>query len=474
MFKHPLHLSLRLQLLIVMLSMMVLFVGSLAYLQTVSQDKLFDFIQEEINGLTKAMEISVEQIYASGATDEARLKSYIDQLRKRGVEEVSILSNQQEVILSSNPRMIGSRLSVSRNEFLIKAKIGARGSVKTKKLYSAFVPIISKGQLEGYIHVNMYFDDLEKLGREMLFRRMVWMLPVFGIGVVLCILISYRYTKPIPVLIDAVRAVSQGRTPNLPKIPQADIRDLAESLDEMIHKLEEQKTMEEKLKRAEQEAMLAQLASGIAHEIRNPLNFISLSIDHLATLDLLKTAEGEAGPGDLLRKMKAEVRRINQMVTNFLDLGRELVLHPIQLRVDLPVEEALGLNSQLIQDRGISVQRNYPAKATLVKIDIDKMKSCFQNLIINAADSMPTGGTLSIRIEEGDGSVRLVFEDTGTGIRPEHLSQVFEPYFTTKNTGTGLGLAITKRIVEAHAGKIDIASTPGQGTRVEISIPHAG
>jgi signal transduction histidine kinase len=276
------------------------------------------------------------------------------------------------------------------------------------------------------------------------------------------------------VLIDAVRAVSQGRTPNLPKIPQADIRDLAESLDEMIHKLEEQKTMEEKLKRAEQEAMLAQLASGIAHEIRNPLNFISLSIDHLATLDLLKTAEGEAGPGDLLRKMKAEVRRINQMVTNFLDLGRELVLHPIQLRVDLPVEEALGLNSQLIQDRGISVQRNYPAKAPLVKIDIDKMKSCFQNLIINAADSMPTGGTLSIRIEEGDGSVRLVFEDTGTGIRPEHLSQVFEPYFTTKNTGTGLGLAITKRIVEAHAGKIDIASTPGQGTRVEISIPHAG
>lgn len=474
MLKYPYHLSLRLQLLIVMLSMMVLFVGSLAYLQTVSQDKLFDFIQEEINGLTKAIEISVEQIYASGATDEARLKSTIAQLRKRGVEEVSILSNQQEVIVSSNPRMIGRRLSVSRNEFLIKAKIGGRGSVKTKKLYSAFVPIISKGQLEGYIHVNMYFDDLEKLGREMLFRRMVWMLPVFGIGVVLCIIISYRYTKPIPVLIDAVRAVSQGRTPSLPKIPQADIRDLAESLDEMIHKLGEQKTMEEKLKRAEQEAMLAQLASGIAHEIRNPLNFLSLSIDHLATLESLKTAEGEAGAGDLIRKMKAEVRRINQMVTNFLDLGRELILHPIQLRVDLPVEEALGLNSQLLQDRGISVQRNYPDKVPLVKIDIDKMKSCFQNLIINAADSMPTGGTLSIRIEQSDGWVRLVFEDTGTGIRPEHLSQVFEPYFTTKNTGTGLGLAITKRIVEAHAGKIDMVSTPGQGTRVGISIPYAG
>jgi signal transduction histidine kinase len=473
MLKSAFRLTLRLQLLIVMLSMMVLFVGSLAYLQSVSQDKLFDLIQEEINGLTKAMEISVEQIYASGATDEARLKSYIDQTRKRGVEEVSILSSQQEVILSSNPRLVGSRLSVSRNEFLIKAKIGSRGGVKTKKLYSAFVPIISKGKLEGYIHVNMYFDDLEKLGQEMLFRRMVWMLPIFGVGVLLSILIAYRYTKPIPVLIDAIRSVSQGRMPRLPKIPQADIRDLADSLSDMIHKLEEQKTMEEKLKHAEKEAMLAQLASGIAHEIRNPLNFINLSIDHLGTLMSLSVAEGQAGPEDLIRKMKAEVQRINLMVTNFLDLGRELVLHPILLRVDLPVEEALGLNSQLIQDRGISVERDYPDPIPLVEIDIDKMKSCFQNLITNAADSMPTGGTLSISIQESDGLVHLVFEDTGAGIQPDQLSHVFEPYFTTKKTGTGLGLAITKRIVEAHAGKIDIASTPGNGTRVRISVPHA-
>jgi hypothetical protein len=219
--------------------------------------------------------------------------------------------------------------------------------------------------------------------------------------------------------------------------------------------------------------MLAQLASGIAHEIRNPLNFINLSIDHLGTLMSLSVAEGQAGPEDLIRKMKAEVQRINLMVTNFLDLGRELVLHPILLRVDLPVEEALGLNSQLIQDRGISVERDYPDPIPEVEIDIDKMKSCFQNLITNAADSMPTGGTLSISIQESDGLVHLVFEDTGAGIQPDQLSHVFEPYFTTKKTGTGLGLAITKRIVEAHAGKIDIASTPGNGTRVRISIPHA-
>jgi len=292
MIKVPFRLSLRMQLLIVMLAMMVLSVGSLTYLQEVADDKVFDLIQEEINGLTKAIEISVERITAAGSTSEARLKNYFDQLRKRSIEEVSILSDQQEVILSSNPQLIGRKISVSKNEFLIMAKIGEDEGGKPKKLYSAFVPIVSKGKLEGYIHIRMYFGDLEKLSREMLYKRMVWTLPIFGIGVMLCIFIAYRFTKPIRVLIDAIRSISQGRMPSLPAIPQADISGLADSLGDMIKKLEKQKTMEEKLKRTEQQAMLAQLASGIAHEIRNPLNFISLSVDHLSTLKSVETAGG--------------------------------------------------------------------------------------------------------------------------------------------------------------------------------------
>lgn len=473
MIKVPFRLSLRMQLLIVMLAMMVLSVGSLTYLQEVADDKVFDLIQEEINGLTKAIEISVERITAAGSTSEARLKNYFDQLRKRSIEEVSILSDQQEVILSSNPQLIGRKISVSKNEFLIMAKIGEDEGGKPKKLYSAFVPIVSKGKLEGYIHIRMYFGDLEKLSREMLYKRMVWTLPIFGIGVMLCIFIAYRFTKPIRVLIDAIRSISQGRMPSLPAIPQADISGLADSLGDMIKKLEKQKTMEEKLKRTEQQAMLAQLASGIAHEIRNPLNFISLSVDHLSTLKSVETAGGGDEPGDLIRKTKAEIQRVNQMVTNFLDLGRELVLHPIRLRADLPVEEALGLNGHRIRDLGIAIERDYCDPVPVVEIDIDRMKSCYQNLINNAADAMPNGGRLKISIRENAKSVKLSFEDTGEGIRPDDLPKICEPYFTTKKTGTGLGLAISKRIIEAHGGSIEIISTPGRGTCARVSIPFA-
>ena len=471
MIKHTFHLSLRTQLLIVMLSMMILSLGSLTYLQQASEDRVFDLIQEEINGMTKAIEISVEQITAAGSTNEARLRNYFDQLQKRGIEEVSILSSRQEVIQSSNPHIIGSRLNVDKNELLITQKIGENESNGSKKLYSAFVPVIAKGRLEGYIHIRMYFDDLENLSKEMLYRRTLWTLAIFGVGVILCIFISFQYTKPILVLIEAIRSIAQGRMPRLPKIRRTDISTLADSLGDMIHKLEEQKTMEEKLKRAEQQAILAQLASGIAHEIRNPLNFISLSVDHLSTL---KLADGNSIPEDLIRKTKLEIQRVNQMVTNFLDLGRELVLRPLRLKASLALEEALGLSEHLLRDRDIHVIKAYCNPIPEVDIDIDRMKSCFQNLINNAADAMPQGGTLNISLETNNGSVDFTFEDTGEGIKPDDLPKVYESYFTTKKTGTGLGLAIAKRIIEAHDGCIRILSEPDKGTSARVSIPLAG
>jgi len=471
MLKNLLNFKLRTQLIIVMLSMLVLFAVSLVYLQEASEERVLGLIQDEINSMAQAVQISIEQLQAAGSTNEARLKNLIDQLRQRGVDEISVLSKQQEVIVSSNPQMIGSRLNVEKNEFLIQEKIGDDQVVKHRKLYSAFVPIILKGTLEGYIHISMYFEDLERLSREMLLKRLFWALPVVGIGVILCILISYRYTKPIPVLIEAIHSISRGKMPRLPKNLHADISGLSDSLKTMFEKLEAQNRLEEKLKRTEQQAMLAQLASGIAHEVRNPLNFISLCVDHLDTMKALRAVNGESKPEDLVRKMKAEIQRVNQMVANFLDLGRELLLHPVPLRADLAVEEALSLNGQLLRDKNISVQRDYCDPVPVTAIDIDKMKSCFLNLIVNAAESMPNGGRLRIAIAEIDGFVNLTFEDTGEGIESDALSKVFEPYFTTKRRGIGLGLAIAKRTVECHKGCISITSEPGKGTCVKISLP---
>ena len=245
MLKHFLHFKLRSQLVIIMITMLIMFAWSLTYLQGVTEEKMLDLIEGQVNSMTKAIEISIEQIYAAGSTDEARFKNFVDHLQKQGVEEVSILSKQQEVVLRSNPQMVGTRLSVSKNEFLIQEKIGTDNRLKTKKIYNTFVPIISKGELEGYIQVSLYFEDLEKLSREMLVERIVWALLVVGIGLILCIFISYWYTKPIPVLIEAIHSITQGEMPRLPAILQADISDLSDSVSSLFKKLQAQKKMEE-------------------------------------------------------------------------------------------------------------------------------------------------------------------------------------------------------------------------------------
>lgn len=471
MQKHFFLLSLRTQLLIMMLSMMMLSLGGLTFLQESAEERIMELIQDGIDGLSKAIEISVEQITASGATNEARLKNYFDQIRSRGVEEISILSSKQEVLISSNPDIIGSKLSVDKNELFITQQIGEDKEGKTKKLYSSFVPVIFHGKLEGYIHIRMYFDDLEKISQEMLSQRILWALVIFGVGTLLCIFISYRYTRTIPVLINAIRTISHGQMPDLPTIPRTDMSDLADSLSEMIRKLEEQKSMEEKLKHAQQQAMLAQLAAGIAHEIRNPMNFVSLTIDHLEATLALKN--GTNIPEDLFRKTKLEIRRINQMIINFLDLGRELVLNRIRLKADLALEEALGLTASLLRDLGIHVVKKYSQPMPEIDVDIDRMKSCFQNLIHNATDAMSKGGSLCVTIEAADGWIIYTVEDTGEGIGENDIARIYEPYFTTKKHGIGLGLAITRRIVEAHGGTIMLTSEPGKGTTARVMIPIA-
>jgi signal transduction histidine kinase len=469
--KNPLRFKLRNQLIIVMLCMLILFAGSLAYMQQVSEEMMFDLIQEEINDTMKAVEISFEQIHAKGRTDQARLRDLFKHLKKKGIEEVSIIGKEQQVELSSNPNLIGSRLSVSKNEVLIQEKIGGDDAAQSKKIYSAFVPIISRGALEGYIHISMYFQDLDKLSRKMLFERMAWTLPVIGIGLILCILIAQRYTRPIPALIEAIHSISLGRPPRLPTDLNTDIKSLSDSLNSMHNMLAAQKKLEEKLKRSEHQAMLAQLASGIAHDLRNPLNFISLSIDHLNNIDASDV--GKNIPAGLITKMKAEIQRVNDMVVNFLDLGREITLNLVKLKADLPIEEVLALNHHLFLDHGIAIERAYCHPVPVAEMDIDKIKSCFQNLAVNAVDAMPDGGTLRIAMTAEGGSVHISFEDSGAGIDPKNLSKILEPYFTTKKKGVGLGLAITKRIVESHKGCISVTSTPGQGTCVRISLACA-
>ncbi len=218
--------------------------------------------------------------------------------------------------------------------------------------------------------------------------------------------------------------------------------------------------------RAERLATAGQLASGVAHEIRNPLTAIRSTIQLLA-----RDFQGDPGRRELLGEVVAEVDRINQIITQLLSFARpsEFSIAPVALNAVLDFAAGLVAAQARMQSvRMVRELRELPP----VPGDEAQLKQLFLNLLMNALQAMPGGGEL--RMESGpldSTAVRVSIADTGCGMKPEVLERIFDPFFTTKPEGTGLGLSVSYAIVERHRGEIAVRSVPGKGTTVILRFP---
>lgn len=371
------------------------------------------------------------------------------------------------MILSSNPKRLGTKLSVDKNEIIIRANIGSEDGMP-KKIYNVIIPVIVKNNQKGYIHLSMYLDDFEKFSRKMYYNRLLITILIFGFGIILSILISYKYTQPISLLINSAKDIALGKAPQIKKDFYGELGELVNSFNEMVRKLEEKKELENQMSRLKQQAMLGQLASGIAHEIRNPMNLINLTLDHIDSINSRKDS-GEA-INLHIQRIKEEIKRINHLVSNFFDLARELKLQKIGIRADILIDDVINTVAPKLSEKKIIVEKNYSRPVPIINVDIDKMKSCILNIILNSIDAISAGGEIAITIGFDNGVTLLAFADTGEGIAAEDITKIFDPFFTTRKTGIGLGLAITRRIVKAHGGSITVESEPGKGTKVLIKL----
>ena len=218
---------------------------------------------------------------------------------------------------------------------------------------------------------------------------------------------------------------------------------------------------------------MGQLASGIAHEIRNPLNYISLAIDHLKSEVLPACGDRQEELVTLTDKIKEEVRRVNYMVVNFMNYGRPLKLRVSSLSYPELIAKVLPLLQDKLAEQRIEVVTELTPDLPPMQADAELLRNCLINFITNAAQAMPEGGkiTLGGRYDPETASFRLTFADQGEGIAAEDSSKIFQPYFTTKEAGIGLGLAITERIIREHGGEILVESALGQGTTFTVVLP---
>ena len=215
------------------------------------------------------------------------------------------------------------------------------------------------------------------------------------------------------------------------------------------------------------------LAAGVAHEIGNPLNSLNI---HLQLLD----REINKLPGDRIEDIREvldvarnEVSRLDIIITQFLRAIRPSQPKLTQSRVENLLKETLTLLKQEIQDRKIEVEIDNPERIPTIRVDQGQIKQAFFNLISNAFQAMPDGGSLRIVIREKNEFLAVSFRDTGIGIKKEDMGRIFEPYHTTKKDGSGLGLMIVQRIIQDHGGQIEVVSKSDAGTNLTIYLPLA-
>jgi signal transduction histidine kinase len=245
--------------------------------------------------------------------------------------------------------------------------------------------------------------------------------------------------------------------------------ELGSSFNEMAQSLKEQMVH---LQRTEQMMVCGQLATGIVHEIRNPVAAIKVSLQVLA--DDLDLSEEDKG---LFDKVQEEAARIETLMKDLLEFARPREPQRQTVDVNGLVERARTLAGQHRPSVGNTrsgeirwITRLDPALPNVVG-DPDQLFQVFLNLVINGIDAMPDGGTLTVETAHGNGRVRVDFSDEGPGVDPSIRDKVFEPFFTKKPKGTGLGLAISKVLIENHGGTISVGDAPGKGACFRVVLP---
>ncbi|WP_298434107.1 ATP-binding protein, partial [Geobacter sp.] len=392
----------------------------------------------------------------------------------KGVNEINIISNEGEIIDSSDPAKIGKKKEVKRLVTGLRASPGAKGGSGSVRPYNLVVPVIVGDEHLGYVQINLLLDNIRTIQHENLVNRVVATSLVFFLGITLTIFLAKRYTSPINNLADGVRRVADGDlSVTFPVQSKDEIGELGRNFNEMVAKLRERESLEKRLYEAEHLSKVGQLASGIAHEIRNPLNYISLAIDHLKS-EFLAACPGRQDQFlPLADKIKEEVRRANYMVVNFMNYGRPLKLRIAELSYRELIEKALPVLHDKLAEQRVTVATELAPDLPPMRADGEMLRNCIFNFVTNAAQAMPNGGTviLGATFDPSLGAFLLTFADQGSGIREEDIAKIFQPWFTTKEAGIGLGLAITERIVREHGGEIRVASGRGTGTTFTVVLP---
>ncbi len=333
------------------------------------------------------------------------------------------------------------------------------------------------------LHLHHVHDIFQRLYYLPIILAALWFGLRGGVGTALAVSIVYaphilfqwgghltvEMEKYLEILLYNVVGCLTGLLAQRERERRVELQRSSEGLEESYRKLQSQSeriiAVEEQLRRAEKLSTLGEMAAVLAHEIRNPLGSIR------GTAEILRDDYPVGSPKhEFIEIQIRETERLNRVVEDFLRMARQQPPEKKRCSLREELETIVTLTSGAARKQNVELVLEPVADDLELLGDGEKLRQAFLNVLINALQATPPGGMVRVSARKSAGGVVVEFRDTGCGIDSEALKRVYEPFFTTKADGTGLGLAVTKKIIEGHGGELKVASVPGQGTTVSMSL----
>jgi signal transduction histidine kinase len=291
-------------------------------------------------------------------------------------------------------------------------------------------------------------------------------------GILLSLWASARISRPVQKLAEAAREVAAGRWNTHVDARSGDeIGELARSFNKMTEQLSEQR---DRLLQAERVAAWREVARRLAHELKNPLFPLQITVENLQRARDQNPDQFDEVFRESTTTLLAELENLKTIIGRFSDFARMPApeLRPVNLNeIARGVVKLFEAQFSAVGRPQITPEMYLDEKMPVIHADASLLHRAVENLVLNAMDAMPAGGTLTLRSGHDDGMVRLDISDSGSGLTREECERLFTPYYTTKQHGTGLGLAIVQSVVSDHGGTIAVESEPGSGTTFRIELP---
>jgi len=383
------------------------------------------------------------------------------------------------VLDASGKRAIGTQVSeeVYRKVFEEGETWIGKAFVVDDWYISGYTPLYDFDQkILGMLYVGVLKSKFDVVVRNTTISYLLVILFTTGLALILSGYLINLYTKPVKRIIDASTEMALGFYHRIATDPHddADARALAQAFNGMVDAIEERDRQltdlaDRTILKSEKLASIGRMASGIAHEINNPLTGV-LTYSSLLLEDMKGTPYEED-----LKVIRDETLRCRGIVRGILDFARDTKSERAPADLNEIIEDALRILEKHVTFHNVEIVKLLDPSLPPVNVDAGEIRSVINNLAVNAADAMPEGGRLTIRsfVEPGTGMIVVRVADTGVGIAEENRDKIFEPFFTTKDRGqgTGLGLAMTYGAIQRHGGQIDVQSKVGAGTEFIIKLP---